>query len=65
MQPLKDRNYHIIGYIETKSDGTQVGKDANYRVKGYYDPKRNTTKDANYRVVSQSGNMLTTLITSP
>ena len=24
---LKDSHFHIIGYIETKSDGTEVAKD--------------------------------------
>ena len=62
-QTLKDKNYRVIGYIDTQPDGKQVGKDANYRVKGYYDPKANQTKDANYRVVGQ-GNLLSSLITS-
>jgi hypothetical protein len=60
-QTLKDSHYRITGYIETKSDGIQVGKDAHYRIKGYYDPKTNKTKDAQYRVVGE-GNLLTSLI---
>lgn len=63
-QTLKDRHYRIIGYIETKSDGSQVGKDAHYRVKGYYDPRTNQTKDAHYRIVG-TGNLLASLVTSP
>lgn len=62
-QTLKDSKYRIIGYIETRPDGTQVGKDEKYRVKGYYDPKTNKTKDANYRIVGE-GNLLASLITS-
>lgn len=62
-QTLKDSQYRVIGYIETRSDGTQVGKDKVYRVKGYYDPKTNKTKDPQYRVISE-GNLLASLITS-
>lgn len=63
-QTLKDSHYRVIGYIETKSDGSQVGKDPHYRIKGYYDPKTNQTKDAHYRIVG-SGNLLAALVTSP
>ena len=63
MQTLKDSHYKIIGYIETKTDGSQVGKDANYKIKRYYDPKSNETKDAHYKIVGE-GNLLASLITS-
>ncbi len=62
-QTLKDSHYKVIGYIETKSDGSQVGKDAHYKVKGYYDPKTHQTKDVHYKVVGH-GNLLASLITS-
>lgn len=62
-QILKDSRYNIIGYIETRPDGTQVGKDARYNIKGYYDPKTNKTKDARYNIVGH-GNLLASLITS-
>ena len=58
---LKDRNYRVIGYIETKSDGTEIGKNAAYKVVGYYDPAKNQTKDRNYRIVGY-GNMLDMLV---
>ncbi len=63
-QTLKDDRYRVIGYIETKPDGSQVGKDARYRIRGYYDPKTNKTKDARYRIVG-TGNLLASLVTSP
>lgn len=62
-QTLKDSRNNIIGNIETKSDGTQVGKDARNNIKGYYDPKTNKTKDARNNIVGQ-GNLLASLITS-
>lgn len=62
-QTLKDSKFRIIGYIETRPDGTQVGKDDKFRIKGYYDPKSNKTKDAKFRIVGE-GNLLASLITS-
>lgn len=58
---LKDKNYRIIGYIETRSDGVHVGKDARFRIVGYYDPRTNQTKDDRFRIVAQ-GDMLAALI---
>lgn len=63
-QTLKDNKFRVIGYIETRPDGTQVGKDAKYHIKGYYDPKSNKTKDASFRIVGE-GNLLAALITNP
>ena len=60
-QTLKDDRYNIIGYIDTDSNGRQVGKDRRYNIVGYYDPKANQTKDARYNVVGQ-GNLLSGLI---
>lgn len=60
-QTLKDSSSRIIGYIETRSNGTQVIMDSSSRVKGYYDPKTNTTKDSSSRTVGY-GNLLTTLL---
>jgi diadenosine tetraphosphate (Ap4A) HIT family hydrolase len=60
-QTLKDAHYHVIGYIETDSNGKQTLKDAHYHVLGFYDPKSNETKDAHYHKVG-TGNLLTTLL---
>ena len=60
-QILKDKNFRIIGYIDTDSSGKQTIKDPNFRIKGYYDPKANQTKDLNFRIVG-SGNLLATLL---
>ena len=62
VQTLKDSSFRIIGYIETRSDGSLVGKDASFNIKGYYDPGTNVTKDASWRVIGY-GNLLTLLIT--
>jgi|GEM_PF-1608761 len=61
-QILKDRNGNRIGSIETRSDGTQIGKDKNGNRRGEYDPKRNITKDKNGNRVGE-GNLLSSLIT--
>jgi len=61
-QVLKDRHFKIIGYIETRPDGTQVAKDEHYSIKGYYDPKTNQTKDVHYSIVGR-GNLLASLVT--
>ena len=61
-QTLRDRNQHVIGYIDVQLFcGRQVLKDSNNHVKGYYDPKRNETLDRNYHVIAK-GNILTTLL---
>ena len=60
-QVLKDAQFRIIGYIEDRSDGTQVGKDAQFRIVGYYDPKTNKTKDAQFRIIG-TGNLLASQI---
>ena len=60
-QTLKDSSYRIIGYIETRSDGAQIGKNAQYHIVGYYDPKGDNTKDSQYRIVGH-GNLLASLV---
>jgi hypothetical protein len=59
---LKDRNGNKIGAIETRSDGTQIGKDKNGNKRGEYNPKTNTTKDRNGNIYGK-GNLLSVLIT--
>ena len=60
-QTLKDARYHIIGYIDTATDGKQTGKDAHFHTVGYYDPRTNVTRDAHFHTVGQ-GNLLASLI---
>ena len=62
VQILRDSSQRIIGYIETKPDGSQIGRDAAQRIRGYFDPKGNATKDANQQIVGY-GNVLASLIT--
>ena len=61
IQTIKDRNHTVIGYIETRPNGTQEAKNAKHSVVGSYDPGRNETKDATHRVIGY-GNLLATLI---
>ena len=61
---LKDSHHHIIGYIETRSDGTQVGRDAHRRIMGYFEPRTNQTKDAHFKLVG-FGNLLACQIVCP
>ena len=60
-QILKDASYKIIGYIESRADGSQIGKTAQYHIVGYYDAKANITKDNQYRIVGH-GNLLASLV---
>jgi hypothetical protein len=63
-QTLKDRNGNKVGSIETRPDGTQIGKDRSGNKRGEYNPRANTTRDKNGNVFGQ-GNLLSTLITRP
>lgn len=60
-QTLEDSNHRIIGYLATQPDGRQILEDARHTRLGYYDPKSNTTQDANHKTLGQ-GNLLTTLL---
>jgi hypothetical protein len=44
---IKDRNFRVLGYIETMPDGRQKALNANFRTLGYYNPRRDATTDAN------------------
>lgn len=63
-QDLRDRNNNLIGYINTRSDGTQEGRDKNNNLKGSFNPKSNETRDVHNRLVGK-GNMLSSLIIDP
>lgn len=60
-RPLTDPRNHIIGYIDTATDGKQTGKDARFHTVGYYDPRTDTTRDAQRHMVGH-GNLLASLI---
>jgi hypothetical protein len=60
-ETLKDKNYKIIGYIDTDSTGKQTLKDSTFKVKGYFDPKTNTTRDSTFKMIGK-GNLLTRLL---
>lgn len=61
-QKLTDAQNHIIGYIDTASDGKQTGKDARFHTVGYYDPRSNMTRDVRHHMVGH-GDLLALLIT--
>ena len=58
---LRDRNQHVLGYIDTELSGRQCLRDSNNHVLGYYEPSRDQTVDSNYHVIG-NGNLLTTLL---
>ena len=58
---LRDRNQHVIGYIDVESSGRQCLRDPNNHVLGYYEPGRDQTVDPNYHVIG-NGNILTSLL---
>jgi hypothetical protein len=60
-ETLKDARFHIIGYIETDTNGRQTAKNARFTIVGHYDPRSNTTVDARFHRVS-IGNTLAALI---
>lgn len=60
-QVLKDKQGRKIATISTASNGVQTINDPQGRKKGTFDPKSNTTKDAQGSKVG-TGNLLTTLL---
>jgi hypothetical protein len=60
-QTLKDSRFRVLGHIDSDPDGGQALSDAQGRRLGSYDPKTDTTKDAQFRRIGQ-GNLLTTLL---
>lgn len=60
-QTLRDRNNHVLGYIDVEFTGRQCLRDSNNHVLGYYEPSRNQTVDANYHLIG-FGNLLTSLL---
>ena len=61
-QTIRDRSGWIIGTIETDSSGIQTGKDRAGWIVGTYDPKEDKTRDRANWIVSESGNILASLI---
>ena len=61
-QTLRDRNQHVIGYIDVEFfSGRQTLRDSNNHVLGYYEPQWDVTQDSNHHVIGH-GNILTTLL---
>ncbi|SDC86434.1 hypothetical protein [Paraburkholderia lycopersici] len=60
-QYLRDRQFRIIGSIETDSTGKQVGRDARFNRVGEYDPKAGQTRGSRFQIVG-TGNQLAPLI---
>lgn len=60
-QYVRDGNYHIVGSVDSLSDGNQRGYDAHLRVIGRYDCRADRTYDSQGRNVG-NGNQLVGLI---
>ena len=61
IEDIKDKNGHLLGKIETKSNGIKEVHDKSGHLLGKYDPKTNVTTDKNGHKVG-TGNQLTTLL---
>ncbi|HXA39906.1 MAG TPA: hypothetical protein VNW53_12970 [Phenylobacterium sp.] len=59
--PIRDGQFRTVGYVETDSHGRQRGLNARFQTVGHFDPARNETRDATYKVVGR-GNVLAALI---
>ena len=44
-EEIKDRNFRLLGYIETKPNGDRVATNVYGKILGYYRKGRNTTTD--------------------
>jgi hypothetical protein len=60
-ETIRDRQYRAVGYVDTDRNGRQRGLNANFQTVGHFDPVRNETRDARYKVVAR-GNALSALI---
>lgn len=60
-EAIRDGQYRTVGYVETDRDGKQRALNARYQTVGHFDPTRNETRDATYKVVAR-GNALAALI---
>jgi hypothetical protein len=58
---IRDRNFRILGHIETTPDGQERALDSRVKTLGHYDPRRNITTDANFRTIAR-GNVLSALV---
>ena len=58
MKMLRDRSGHLIGRLQTRSDGKVELRDAGGHLKGIYDPKVDQTRDASGHLVGR-GDLLT------
>jgi len=63
-ETIRDSQYRPVGYVETDSHGRQRALNSRFQTVGHFDPARNETRDAAYKVVAR-GNALTALIWGP
>ena len=52
-QTLRDRNQHVIGYIDEEFSGRSCLHDSGNHVLGYYEPHSNETVDSCYHVIGR------------
>lgn len=60
-ETIRDRQYRPVGYVDTDRHGRQRAFNARFQTVGHFDPARNETRDARYKVVAR-GNALAALI---
>lgn len=60
-ETIRDRQYRLLGYIETDRRGRKRALNARFQTVGYFDPARNETRDAAYKLVAR-GDGLSALI---
>jgi hypothetical protein len=60
-EEIKDKEGHIIGYLETKENGDQILTNAVRKLKGYYDAQTDHTRDEHRNIVAK-GNKLRAMI---
>lgn len=63
-ETLRDNLQRIVGYIETHTDGSKIGRDSSHVIKGYYDPGTNITRDATMRIVGYGDELVGLILNS-
>jgi hypothetical protein len=60
-QEIKDPHFKVTGYIEKMPDGRSKALDDRFNILGYYDPRKDVTLDAQFKIIGR-GNILNGLL---
>lgn len=52
-EEIKDRNFRLLGYIETKSNGDRVATNVYGKILGYYRKNINATTDFTGSIIAR------------